>query len=178
MKKVLLSLLLVATIFSCRNSFEAEHQQIVDLQTTIDEAEKVLLAIDTVETFTMVREFKQELWRFGAKYDSLDKEAAFKMADYYANKKSLYFLYDNYAVFVKEIDLSRKQLLNLKKDLDNNIIDQKKFEEYLITEKNMIVSLDEKIKNSAKSIVISMDRIKASKVEVKEILKKYKKEQD
>jgi hypothetical protein len=174
MKNFIIATVFLSVVFySCKNAYENEHQQIKDLQITIDGAEEVLLSVDTASTFALVREIKQDLSQLGIKYDSLDKEAAFKVADYFSNKKSLYFLHDNYTKFINEIKTARIQLKALQQDLDNGIITQVQFLDYYKNEQAIILDLNDKINKAVSSIAISIDRIKKSKKEVKELLKEY-----
>ena len=175
---IIASVILSVGFFSCKNSYEKEHQQILLLQDTIASAENILLSVDTAETFALVREIKQDLWNFGNKYDSLDKEAAFKVADYYRNKKNIYFFFDNYKKFNKEIKISKEQLVALQKDLDNGIITQKQFLDYYNNEQQIIKALNDKINNAVNGIEISVDRIKKSKPEIKRLLKQFEIKED
>ena len=174
MKKILALITVLFVFISCKNSLEKEHQQVVDLQKVVDNSEDLLSRADTAEIFSYVRELKQDLWDFSKTYDSIDKETTFLMAEYYGNKKSLYYLYDNYDAFSKGIVDSRKQLINLKTDLDNKIINQKQFEEYYNVENLIILEMDDKINKSLKSVDFSMGRLKASKEEVKQRLAKFR----
>ena len=175
MKNIFLPILLLTiTLFSCKNTFEKELKEIADIHDTINNTEEVLLSVDTIKTFALVREIKQDLWKFGNKYDSLSKEDAFKIADYYSNKKSLYFFYSNYSKFTTEIEISRAQLDALKKDLNDGLISKEQFLDYHKNEQEIVVGLNAKINNSVSGIAISTDRILKGKAEIKEILARYK----
>lgn len=178
MKNIFLPILvLTITLFSCKNAFEKELQEIADLHETINNTEEVLLSVDTAVTFALVREIKQDLWQFGNKYDSLNKEDAFQVAEYYSNKKSLYYFYENHHKFTKEIEVSRNQLDALKKDLNGGAIPKEQFLDYHKNEQEIIIGLNTKINNAVSGIAISTDRILKSKAEVKEILGRYETEE-
>ena len=177
MKKQLTIIVAISLIFTaCINSFEKEDKEIDGLLNLVDGAEEVLLSVDTAKVFTVVRDIKKELWNFGNKYDTLDKEAAFKVADYYANKKSLYFLHKNYLTFKNEIALARTQLKALKQDLHNGAITKEKFLEYYKNEQEIIVALNDKINNAVNGIDISVDKLIEEKPAILSLLDKHRKD--
>jgi len=142
MKNFIISLIVLSiAFFSCKNAFEKEDGEIESLHQLIDNAEEVLLSVDTSKTFPVIREMKKGLWNFGNKYDSLDKEVAFKVADYYGNKKLLYFIFNNYTKLANELNIARKQLDALKTDLNNGVITKEQFVEYYKNEQEIIINL-------------------------------------
>lgn len=176
MKYYLIIFAIGASLISCKNSLEKEHRDLEGLRVIISNTEEVLLSIDTNKTFEAVRDIKEELWSFGNKYDSLDKKAAFKVAEYYGNKKSLYFLYDNYKEFLNEIELSRKQLDALEQDLNNRLITKEQFVGFYQNEQKIILQLNEKINNATKGAVINIDKLINNKTEIMDLLSNFKRE--
>ena len=168
--------LIVIIFFGCKEAYEKENSEIDSLNQLVNNTEEVLLSIDTAKVFSVVRDVKKELWNFGNRFDTLDRETTFKVADYYGNKKSLYFIYDNYPKFIYEIEVTRKQLDNLKDDLNNGIIPKEKFVDYYKNEQEIIVTLNDKINTAVNGIDISVDKLLKGKAEIMEMLSKYRKD--
>lgn len=169
---VALSLMFLA----CSNSFEKEAKEIDGLLELVDSAERILNTVDTAKVFSLTRGIKKELWNLGVNYDTLDKETAIEVATYYSNKKSLYFLYENYLIFINEIELARTQLNDLKQDLHNGAIQEKVFLTYYKNEQAIILSLHDRINNAVKEIDPSVNKLIEDKLSMMELLNKYRKD--
>jgi len=161
---------------ACVNSFDKEDKEMGSLLELVDSSEELLNSVDTAKLFNTVKDIKKELWIFGNKYDTLDREAAFKVADYYGGKKALYFLTDNYQKFNNEINVARTQLDALKKDLHSGAITKEKFLAYFKNEQQIIVVLNDKISNAINGVDETVNKFIEEKPAIMEILEKYRKD--
>ena len=177
MDKMRLSLIVVSILLmACGNSFEKEDKEIDSLLVLVNSSEELLNSVDTAKVFTLVRDIKKELWAFGNKYDTLDKETAIKVADYYGRKKSLYFLNKNYQKLNNEIGISRTQLKALQQDLHNGAITKEQFFSYLKNEQEIIVQLNNKVADAVNGIDATVNTFIEERPVIMNLLEKYQKD--
>ena len=88
---------------------------------------------------------KEDLNRIRTNNDTLVKEAAFKVAKYMGETEILYNLTKNYSKYDTEIKDLKKQLNNLKQDLDNKLISKEDFVKYYQAEQQAVLSINNQI---------------------------------
>ena len=91
MKKYLVGIIVVSLVLgACTQVNEKEIGEVDGLINILGETEKTLLSVDTSRAFSAKRQIAQDLMLIESTTDTLDKETAFKLGDYYAGKKKAY----------------------------------------------------------------------------------------
>lgn len=156
-------------IQSC-SSFKKEVKEVDSLIKILNGTKELILSVDTAEVFPLKREVKKNLQNLQAYKDTLDRESAFLMSDYHSYRKTLYFISDNYYRFIAEVELSEKQLNDLKKDMNNGAITKENFVKYFEAEQAIIVDLNTKISKAVNGLEIIIREIKKIQPQVDEIM--------
>ncbi len=136
------------SLFSCGTRNAQFVSQVEELEETIQKAQQSIVTIDTSKIGNALRistgnlKFIQENFK-----DTMDKETAFLMSDYSASRKSLKRLLENYSDVIRELSYSQSQLANLKLDVENNVMEEQKFNDYYSSESKSVEKLDEYAKN-------------------------------
>jgi len=130
---------------SCRNVNQKEIGEVDALLKIMADAEELLQAVDTSDLYSITTFVKADLKRLREYKDTLTKEAAFKVDDYIGRKKTLYALATNYSRYEFELKEERKQLNNLKQDLENNLIKKEDFVTYYESEQRAVLHINDQI---------------------------------
>ena len=116
---------------------------IADLVGSVDSAE----AMRAVEVFEEnIRIIQYEL------RDTFPMETAFYVDEYYRLKKALRNFAKSYNTLNSEVVIAKQQLIDLRNDTENGLIEEEQFNEYLIFESENIDKLEE----VSESIIPSM----------------------
>lgn len=175
MKKYILLILVIGFGFSaCNNPNEKEIAEIDALLTIVNDTEKSLLSVDTSRVFAAKMEMEKDLAVFNKFTDTLNKEEAFKVADIFGNKKKLYRLTSNYSDFIRQINFSRDQLTNLKKDLENGLIKKEDFSGYYKTEETSLMNLNSRINQSINGIETVIGKFELDRQDLLKIIEQKK----
>lgn len=178
MKKLFFCLLFSTLAFACSNSNENEVAKVSGLEEILLNTEEVLNSVDTSETFALYREVKHNLKFIQNNYsDTMQKDDAFTLGDYNANRKALYFFVENYNKFNNEIELSKNQLNNLKTDLANNTINIDDFPNYFETEQQIIIELNNQVSTAVNGINTVISNYKDLTPKVNKIIADIKTQQ-
>ena len=146
MKKYILGTLFVALLIgACTNPNKKEINEVDALLVSVIEVEQSLLSIDTAKVFGTKRQLEKDLAAFNKIGDTLSREDAFEIADYFGSKKKLYRLTAGYSALVNQIRISKEQLNNLKQDLENGLIDKEDYATYYSEEQSILKALMLKI---------------------------------
>ncbi len=141
MKNTLYIFLLYVVFTSCGK--ENEHtQKINSLLILIDSCEKVYQQIDT----GFIKQSSQQVKDLTTQYkqiitDSLDKSMILKTQSMNVLNTSLSRFMKSYLSGLNEFEYSRKQLEDLKKDIQNHVIVSEDIVKYLKTEEDAILKL-------------------------------------
>lgn len=119
---------ILAIISSCTQTQYPDELKTVDsLLTRIDSAEKLHASIDTTGIKEGNRIFQQKFNFVKSNYtktaDTLHREEALLISDYRALKKPYDRFIDQYSANSKELEFSKGQLLDLRHDLEHNLLD-------------------------------------------------------
>lgn len=175
MKNTLIALVVILSITACSNPNQKEIKEVDELITIAEETEKSLLSVDTARVFAIKKIMNEDYKILNQFTDTLGKEEAFRIADIVGNKKKFFRLSANYNKYVQEIKLSKSQLTNLKKDLENEAIKKEQFLRYFETEQQALMSINKKIHKSVDGIEQAIGKYELERPELLEIFEKRKK---
>ena len=119
---------ILVLISACNETkYPNEIQTVDNLLTRIDSAQKVHAGIDTTGIREGNRVFKQKFNFVKANYtetaDTLHREEALLISSYRDLKKPYDRFNDQYSANAKELEFSKGQLLDLRHDLEHNLLD-------------------------------------------------------
>lgn len=156
MKKILLSLIIISSIFtSCNsNKHQKEISALDSLQILLNEAEKQLTSTDTAKVRTIKAEMQKNIDFITLNYkDTFSMSLATMLSEYAFPKKKVYRNFiGNYTKLMKDIEFTRTQLNNLKQDLENNKVPNDKVQQYFITEQNAVLTISQTIDQNVNTI--------------------------
>lgn len=133
--RIITTLLLFAIFTStCRNPYQAEIQKIDSMLLRLDTVRVTLNQIDTALINKRIKKIDEVLKKVMADYDTVDRERAFLIDDYYNIRKYYSKGLSRLSVFYDEIEVIPAQLKNLKTDLSKNLIETDKASLYLLNE--------------------------------------------
>lgn len=173
-KYIVLVLGITFALFSCKNAMEKEVGEVEGLISMVNEIEKTVLSIDTAKAFQAKRQISKDLALIESLGDTLDKQSAFMLDDYYSGKKRLYRFYNNYKDFIIQIDYSKEQLNNLKQDLNNGIVTKEKFKEYYMLEQASVMELNSKVNKSVGGIEESIQKMELQRPDILALFEELK----
>jgi len=176
MKRIIISSLLVVSslsifFFGCKNPNQKEIGEVEGLQKILNNTIEVLHSVDTNKLFKINNLIKQDLLSIVKNKDTLTREMAFKLDDFYGAKKHIYALNDNYKKMDKQLEYSVKQLKNLKQDLENNVLPKDKFINYFETEQKADLDLNTDINAAVNGINAQLDKIEKGREDILKLLK-------
>lgn len=175
MRKFTLVLVGMIIVFSsCKNEMSKEIGEVDGLITMVNEIEKTVLSVDTAKAFQTKRQISKDLELIENIGDTLDKEDAFILDDYYSGKKRLYRFHENYEDFINQIDYAKNQLKNLKQDLNNGKVTKEKYKEYYMLEHGSILELNSKVNKSVGGIEEAMQKMELKRPEILELFEELK----
>ncbi|MBL4669315.1 MAG: hypothetical protein JKY30_08640 [Flavobacteriales bacterium] len=175
MRKYILGIVIIGLGFTaCNTPNEKEIGEVDALLSIVDETEKLFLSIDTARAFAAKRILEVDLAEFNKYADTLKKEEAFKIADIFGGKRTLYRLVSNYPGFTQQLEMSKKQLTNLKKDLENNLINKENYTSYYGSEQKAIMDLNNKISNAIAGLETVIGKYELDRPELLEIIEDKK----
>lgn len=121
-------LALFATFSACNQTpYTAEIETVNKLLAKMDSAEQIHARIDTTGLTEGKRVFNQKFNFVTANYtktpDTLHRQEAMLISDYRNLKKPYDRFSTQYAANAKELEFSKKQLLDLRHDLEHNLLD-------------------------------------------------------
>lgn len=179
MKKVLFFTIIICLGFTaCKNAMEKEIGEVDGLISMVDEIEKAVLSVDTSRAFSAKRQISADLAQIEAFADTLDKETAFRLDDYYYGKKKMYRFASHYNEFINQIAYAKKQLNNLKQDINNGVVDKDKFDGYYNVEQASIMELSSKVNKSVNGIEVAIQKLELDREEIVKIIEELKEEKD
>jgi len=175
MNKYILGLLIIGLSFNaCKNPNEKEIGEIEALITKVNETEKVLLSLDTGKIFRTKRQLEGDLAVFNKIVDTLNRADAFKVADIFGSKKKFYRLTVGYPKFVSQIETSKKQLDNLKQDLENGLIKKENFTTYYADEQVALKELEFQINKLVSGIDVVVEKYETDRPELLALIEQIK----
>lgn len=179
MKKYITLIFIVTVVFTaCKNEMQNEIQKEIEevdsLISLVDEIEKSVLSVDTSRAFAAKKQVSMDIAMIESLEDTLDKETAFKLDDYYSGKKRLFRFASNYNGFIKEIDLAKEQLNNLKQDLNNGLIDKEKFKDYYASEQASVMSLSSQVNKSVGGLEEAMQKMELNREDILKVFEELK----
>lgn len=134
-------------LFSCGAPDSRFISQVESLEKTIFASEQSLQGIDTSKIGNYFRISNENLKFIQENMDTMDKQTAILVADYSASRKSLRMFLENYSDVSKELGYSKKQLNDLKTDIEKNLVAEDKFTDYYSAESKSVDKLSELVEN-------------------------------
>jgi hypothetical protein len=175
MKKYILGLLIFGLSFSaCNNPNEKEIGEVEALITKANETEKSLLSLDTSKVFGTKRQLEIDMAEFSKFGDTLTKDEAFKVADYFGSKKKFFRLTAGYPKFIGQIETSKKQLNDLKADLENGVIKKENYTKYYAEEYSALEDLNFQINKLITGIDVVVEKYEADRPELLNLMEELK----
>lgn len=128
MKRLTLIAVIIFVAVACNQThYKVEINNVNGLLAKIDSSDKQLAALDTTGLEIAGRNFKQKFQYIQQlheeKGDTIGRDLAFLLADFRGLRKPYANLKSEYADAKKELDFSKNQLVNLRHDLENNLLD-------------------------------------------------------
>ncbi len=139
-KWIALSLMSAALLTSCNESgYEKEIAKINQLTAAIDSAQSLFNGIDTAGIAGIGAKYKSTLSAVQNSYkqkgDSIPRGAAMLMSDYRGLRKTIGGYPEKYAQLQDELTFTRIQLVDLKHDLEYNLLDTNLVRKMLASER-------------------------------------------
>jgi len=175
MSKYILGILIIVLSFgACTNPNEKEINEVDVLIAKAAETEKSLLSLDTSKVFGTKRQLEQDLAEFIKIGDTLSRADAFKISDIFGSKKKLYRLTAGYPKFIGQLETSKKQLVDLKQDLENGVIEKEIYAVYYSDEEAALKDLDFQINKLVIGIDLVVEKYEADRPELLILIEELK----
>lgn len=173
----LLGFVLFLFLFSCKQNrdYSKEVAQLDSLAIILAESEKILLSADTLlfkrnlDSFVSLRSVSGKI-----SGDTIHKAMAMFLLSVYKHSGNILNFLQNKSYLQKAITESKRRISDLKHDLINNLIEQKKAVDYLINETNAASQISEMIKKSiatANSSAAKLDSMRTQIIYLSDSLK-------
>ncbi|MGB0883014.1 MAG: hypothetical protein ACPGSO_08660, partial [Vicingaceae bacterium] len=101
-------------------------------------------------------------------------EEAFRVADYFGSKKKFYRLSARYPQFIADIELSKKQLNNLKQDLENDLVKKDYYSTYYADEHSAFKDLEFQVNKLVTGIDVVVDKYETDRPKLLELMEELK----
>jgi len=153
--------------FSCKpNPYKEEVKELDQLISEVEKSSTKLVKIDTTGLAQKWKEYKENVNTITGVYkeekDTIGKELAMILSDYRQLKKP-YSEYKNaYSSTMEELKFTKKQLVTLKHDLENNILEQPVAAKMMQSEKMAARKIIEQVEQLARTD--SVTEVKAAKI--------------
>lgn len=175
MSKYILGILFIALSFgACNNPNEKEINEVDALIAKATEIENSLLSLDTSKVFGTKRQLEKDIAIFTKIGDTLTKEEAFKISDIFGSKKKFYRLTTRFPKFINQIETSKKQLNDLKQDLENSLIKKENYAVYYSDEQIALKDLDIQINKLVIGIDVVIEKYETDRPELLKIMEELK----
>lgn len=175
MYKYISGILLITLIFgACNNPNQKEIAEVEALIAKVGETEKSLLSIDTSKVFGTKRQLELDIAEFNNLSDTLSKEEAFRVAEYFGSKKKFYRLTARYPKFIGDIETSKKQLDNLKQDLENGLVKKENYTTYYTEEQMILKDLDFQINKLITGIDVVVEKYEKDRPDLLNLMEELK----
>ncbi len=135
MKKIV-QLSIIAVLFhgtfmtSCQSPHQSYIDQIDSLQVLVDSSEQMFQSIDTSLVYGNLRTAESNFEEVSNYYDTLTRDVAFLLDEYYAYRKAYKKWGGKIKPFYDEFEVVRMQLEDLKTDLKKDLVPADKIQEY------------------------------------------------
>lgn len=111
----------------------------LQLDSTIQDFEQ----IDSAEAFKAIETYEANLSYLQKEIkDTLPRKTAFFVDSYYQMRKPLRKYAQNYSIVKSELTLSEKQLEDLRRDVENGLVELEQFNDYLAIEQKTVDQLE------------------------------------
>ena len=149
------------------------------LHNVLDNTVELLDEVDTNTAYTANSQLQEELLFVQKTYqDTMDKETAMLLGDFYSMRKVLSYHQNNYEKYIEEIAYSRSQLDDLIADLENNKVPEDKFNQYYQSELDAILDLNTRIQHATNNAVSALDKYEKQHAKLQEIIDQLKAQRD
>jgi len=154
-------------LFSCEpNPYKEEVQNLDQLINQIEKSSTKLVQIDTTGLSDKWREYKDNVNTITGSYkesgDTIGSDLAMILSDYKQLKKPYSEFKDAYASALEELKFTKNQLLTLKHDLENNILEPPVAEKMIQSEKMAAKKIMEQVEQLARTD--SVTQVKAIEI--------------
>lgn len=171
MKKYIALILVVGLTFTaCENLLQQEINEVDALLLIVKETENSLLLVDTSRVFEVKRKMVKDLAELDNFNDTLTREEAFRLGDIFASKNKIFRLKGKYGKLINQIEFSRKQLNNLKQDLENKVMKKEDFKLHYDVELTAVKELEMTLKKSIQGLEGGMQKYELDRKELFEII--------
>jgi hypothetical protein len=178
MKRILGLILVVIAVsmFSCGNKENTEMVKSVDsLYTALKVIEVKVLSMDVADYANRMAFSEEKLSYIQDNFkDTATKDQAIFISDIMAIKRSFTKLLKKREEVVDELLYSKGQLVDLKKDVENNLMMKNAFKEFYIVESNSIISLSETVNGLVSWGESSAARHEKTKPQIEEFIANIK----
>jgi ElaB/YqjD/DUF883 family membrane-anchored ribosome-binding protein/regulator of replication initiation timing len=172
----LMLFLLAGYISSCTSKAdEAKIQSIDTLLKTLNDAEEMLLSVDAQKVDKKLAEINETADFLNTHLrDTIDKETAIEVSEYLRYKKALRFYKENYPEFIEAVNTSRKQLSDLKTDVENGVLDNEKFNEYYNNEMRIVLDISQNIDRAVNGVNLALNKIEEKRPVIEKVIEHIK----
>ena len=175
MKKLFLFTIIAGlTLNSCENPNKKEIGEVDELISMIEDSEKSLLSVDTSVVFAAKRQMDIYIADINSLNDTLTREEAFQLEEFFGSKKRLHKIMGNYPGFIRQIEFSKDPLNNLKQDLENGLIKKEDFKTHYVTEQAEIMSLNAQINKAVGGLDFAVEKLESDKSAILEFIENKK----
>lgn len=172
MKKKLLYFFAGLTVLICANSckeniYHTEVATLDSLAVVLENAEKSMMSIDSVETDKAYTEIISNLKLIQSELkDTITRDDALLLSDYREIRKTLGRFNEGKNKLKSEVPFTKEQLSNLSKDLKKGLVPEDKVKEYYMVEFTEAVKLQQEMESTVTSVINSLNKYNKLKPEV------------
>jgi chromosome segregation ATPase len=174
MRNLFLITFIVALIHGMSGCGVSENDKLIakidSLKNVLSKKDSIFKTIKLEETYKIIEQTKKEVDYIKSHYDTLSKEQAMAVSDYYRSQRSLDKMLKSIEDIQKEILLTQNQLDDLKVDVRNRVITLEEFYAYYNSEQEAVKRVEEALQNIQQWNETGLKRHKELREKIKDLL--------
>ncbi len=174
MRNLFLLTFIIALIHGMSGCGPSENDKLIakidSLKNVLSQKDSIFKTIRLEETYKIIEQTKKEVDYIKSHYDTLSKEQAMAVSDYYQSQRSLDKMLKNIEDIQKEILITQTQLDDLKVDVSNKLITLEEFYAYYNSEADAVKRVEESLENIRQWNETGLKRHKELRKKLKDLL--------
>jgi hypothetical protein len=149
MKNYIVIVIISVSLFACKSGADSKQiQKINALEQRLDSSHAEFKEIDSAKVFSMTEHFFENKEYISKSYtDTIDNDLARFIDSYLSMKKATNLINSSYGKTIEQISGTQERLDNLEHDLNEGLIEEKKFQQYYQLESNNVAIIEESVNN-------------------------------
>ncbi|MEQ8909008.1 MAG: hypothetical protein RIC95_07435 [Vicingaceae bacterium] len=142
---ILFSALLL--LFACQAEVDPAKLEKVDaLKSRIDSSYETFAQVDSAKAMASSKHYAENMVYIKSDYrDTISKEIADFFDEYYSIRKAMKLIGGKYGKASRELRTTKSRLDNLEHDLNNDLIEEEQFKQYIQLEQNNVALIEESV---------------------------------